>query len=322
MDKSASIYVAGHRGLIGSAVVRRLRADGYSTIITAPHADLELGDTAAVDRFFDAHLPQFVVLAAGKVGGIVENQKVPADFITANLSIQLNVIRAAHRTGVRKLVMFASSCMYPRECPQPMSEDALLTGRPEPTSLSYAVAKLAGMQMCMAFNLQYGDQRFIPLIPNSAFGPNDNFDPAGGHVLSALMRRFHEAKISGAESVTLWGSGNPRREFVHSDDIADAVLTVFKADTSTIALPLNVGPGTDYSIRDLAGVIARVVGYEGGIHWDTSKPDGAPRKLLDSSRFKALGWMPRVNFEDGVRSTYRWYLENVVNKSEADLEAR
>lgn len=322
MERDTPIYVAGHRGLIGSAVVRRLEAAGHGNIVTATHAELELADAAACDRFFDQRRPTHVVLAAGKVGGIVENQKVPADFITANLAIQLNVIRAAHRTGVRRLVMFASSCMYPRECAQPMAETALLTGAPEPTSLSYAIAKLAGMQMCMAYNQQHG-QRFIPLIPNSAFGPNDNFDPAGGHVLSALVRRFHEATASGAKSVTLWGSGTPRREFVHADDIAAAVLRVLASDFPRADLPLNVGTGRDYSIRELAGVIARVVGYEGAIEWDTSKPDGAPRKLLDSSRLRALGWAPEVDFEEGVRSTYAWYLENVVNKkSEAALEAR
>jgi len=310
MNKTDKIFVAGHTGLIGSAVVRRLQKEGYANLLLASHADLELTDALATDRFFDEHSPDYVVLAAGRVGGIVENQTYPADFMNANLAIQLNVLKAAHRAGVRKLILFASSCMYPRECPQPMAETALLSGYPEPTSLAYAISKLAGMQMCLAYNQQYGEQRFIPVIPNSAFGPNDNFDPKSGHVLSSLIRRFHEACQTGAQSVTLWGTGTPRREFIHTDDIADACIALLNGNTAPLALPLNLGTGSDVSIRELAEAIARVIGYSGTIEWDTSKPDGAPRKLLDSSRLRAFGWQPTVDFEQGLKNTYQWYLNN------------
>lgn len=312
MDRSSRIYVAGHTGLIGSAVKRALARGGFSDVITSSHRDLELTDAPAVDHFFNSVKPEYVVLAAGRVGGIVENQSCPADFMNTNLAIQLNVLRAAHRTGVRKLILFASSCMYPRECRQPMPESALLSGYPEPTSLAYAVSKLAGMQMCLAYNQQYGEKRFIPVIPNSAFGPNDNFDPKSGHVLSALITRFHEAKEAEAPSIALWGSGNPRREFIHADDIADACLALLGGDISQLQLPLNLGTGKDFSIRELAEAIANVVGYTGKLEWDTSKPDGAPRKLLDSSRILAFGWRPAVDFTEGLKSTYQWYLDNMV----------
>ncbi len=311
MDASSRIYVAGHSGLIGSAVMRRLARDGFANIISAARRDLELTDAAAVDRFFDQAKPEYVVLAAGRVGGIVENQTYPADFMNTNLAIQLNVLRAAHRVGVRKVILFASSCMYPRECPQPMAETALLTGKPEPTSLAYAVSKLAGTQMCLAYNQQYGEKRFIPVIPNSAFGPNDNFDPQSGHVLSALIRRFHEAKKLGMSSVTLWGSGNPRREFIHADDIADACLVLLEGDVSDLTFPLNMGTGKDLSIRELAEAVAATVGYAGKLEWDAAKPDGAPRKLLDSSRLLSFGWRPSIDFAEGLRMTYEWYLTNV-----------
>jgi GDP-L-fucose synthase len=313
MNKADKIFVAGHTGLIGSAVVRRLQNEGFSNLLMISHADLDLTNAVAVDHFFDEHSPDYVVLAAGKVGGIIENQTYPADFMNANLAIQLNVLKAAHHAGVRKLILFASSCMYPRECPQPMAEKALLSAQPEPTSLAYAISKLAGMQMCLAYNQQYGEQRFIPVIPNSAFGPNDNFDPKSGHVLSSLIRRFHEARQTGAESLTLWGSGTPRREFIHSNDIADACIALLTGNTSTLMLPLNLGTGKDVSIRELAETIACVIGYTGTIEWDTNKPDGAPRKLLDSSRLLAFGWNPAVDFEEGLKDTYQWYLDNILN---------
>ena len=313
MQLTDKIYVAGHTGLIGSAVMRRLATLGYSRVLQASHADLDLSDAAAVDCFFEKNSPDYVVLAAGRVGGIVENQVFPADFMNANLAIQLNVLKAAHLAGVKKLIFFASSCMYPRECPQPMAETALQSGSLEPTSLAYAISKLAGLQMCLAYNQQYGEKRFIPLIPNSAYGPHDNFDAESGHVMSGLIRRFHEAYASDATSVTIWGSGLPRREFIHADDIADAAISLLEGQTEALTLPLNVGTGVEISIKELAVEIARIVGYTGRVVWDHSKPDGAPRKLLDSGRLRAFGWKPSVDFEQGLTNTYRWYLENALD---------
>ena len=312
MNKYDKIYIAGHIGLIGSALVRGLEHQGYSNLLLASHSELELTDACAVDSFFEEHLPVYVLLAAGRVGGIVENNSYPADFMTENLSIQLNVLKAAHRTGVSKLILFASSCMYPRECPQPMEESALLSGQPEPTSLAYAMSKLAGLQMCLAFNQQFGEQRFIPVIPNSTFGPNDNFDPKSGHVLSSLIRRFHEAAQNRVPSITLWGSGTPRREFIHADDVAAACTFLLESDTASLPLPLNIGSGTDFSIAELAVIIADIVGYKGSILWDSSKPDGAPRKLLDSQRLRSFGWEPKVDFQQGIKETYQWYIENIT----------
>ena len=311
MDKTSCVYVAGHTGLIGSAVKRVLERSGFVNVITAPHRELELTDFSSVNGFFDNVKPDFVVLAAGRVGGIIENQNYPADFMNTNLAIQLNVLRAAHRVGVRKLILFASSCMYPRECLQPMSEKVLLSGCPAQTSLAYALSKLAGMQMCLAYNQQYGEKRFIPVIPNSTFGPNDNFDPKSSHVLSAMIRRFHEAKSTKAASVTLCGSGNPRREFIHADDVARACIALLEGEVGEVELPLNLGSGEELSIRELAETIANVVGYEGVIKWDKSKPDGAPRKLLDSSRMMATGWRPEVTLSEGLRLTYQWFIRHV-----------
>ncbi len=314
MYKTSKIYVAAHTGLIGSAVVRAFDRNGFSNVLTVPHCDLDLTDSVSVDSFFDSTKPEFVVMAAGKVGGIAENDTYPADFITTNLAIQLNVLRAANRLGVKKLILFASSCMYPRECPQPMHESALFSGYPELTSLAYAVSKLAGMQMCLAFNKQYNHKRFIPIIPNSAYGPNDNFDPTSSHVLSSLIRRFHEAKEMRLPSVKVWGSGSPRREFIHADDIAEACLHLLQGDTTQLEYPLNLGTGQDFSIRELAEATAKVVGYTGSLEWDTTKPDGAPRKLLDSRRLISSGWRPKVEFKQGLKSTYEWYLSNLRKK--------
>ncbi len=307
LKHDSCIYVAGHTGLIGSAFVRDLHAAGYENLVVRTHAELELTDTAAVDKFFQSTRPDCVILAAGRVGGIMQNQATPADFLDTNLSIQQNVLRAARTTSVSRLILFGSSCMYPRVCPQPMAETALLTGHPEPTSIAYAIAKLAGVQLCHAYNKQYGHRRFIPVIPNSAYGPNDDFTPQTGHVLSALMNRFHEAKTTGRDSVKLWGTGTPRREFIHVSDIARAVIRILTLDDITVDLPINIGSGTDYSIKELAETIARVVGYTGSIAWDTEKPDGAPRKLLDSTRLRSTGWTPRITLESGLRDTYDWY---------------
>ncbi len=303
----SSVYVAGHGGLIGSALVRMLRARGCTKIITRTRSELDLSEAVSVYKFFEDQHPDYVLLAAGTVGGIVANRDRPADFLAGNLAVELNVIGAAHRAGVRRLIFFASSCMYPREAPQPMAESALFSGRPEETSMGYAVAKIAGTQLCLAYNQQHGGKRFVPVIPNSVYGPHDNFDPATGHVLAALISRFHAAKSSGAASVRLWGSGKPRREFLYADDLAEACWMLLQADLSSVDLPLNIGPGTDTSVRELASTIADTVGYGGKVEWDASMPDGAPRKLLDSSRMKRLGWQPQVPLADGVRKTYDWY---------------
>ncbi len=309
-SEQSRIFIAGHRGMIGSAFVRHFTSAGFSQLITRSHDELELTDKQAVAAFFAEQRPEVVILAAGKVGGIIENQSYPADFITRNLEIQTNVIHSAHRFGVQRLLLFGSSCMYPRECPQPMAESALLTGKPELTSMAYAMAKLAGVQMCLAYNQQYGEQRFIPVIPNSVYGPNDNFDPRSGHVLSALINRFHSAQRAGDALTTLWGSGTPRREFVYADDLAAACHLLLAADLAAVELPINIGCGYDLSIRELAQLIASVIGYQGDIGWDTSKPDGTLRKLLDSSRINALGWRPATALEAGIRHTYASFLES------------
>jgi GDP-L-fucose synthase len=313
MNKADSIFVAGHTGLIGSALVRNLQYSGFENLILKRHAELDLTDAKSVDDFFESCRPKYVVLAAGKVGGIIENLSLPADFMNTNLAIQLNVLRAAQRFDVRKLIFFGSSCMYPRKCPQPMSETALLSGCPESSSLAYAISKLAGLQMCLAYNQQYGEQRFIPIIPNSAYGPNDNFDPQSGHVLSSLIYRFHDAVRNNVKLLTLWGTGIPRREFIHADDIARACIKLLSEDTKLLQLPLNIGSGCDFSIRELSEVIAKVVGYTGVIDWDLTKPDGAPQKLLDSCRIRSFGWEPQIGLDEGLKSTYKWYVESLIN---------
>ncbi len=322
LKSDASIYVAGHAGLIGSAVVRRLERDGYRTPITRRRSELDLRDAARVSQFFKEFHPEYVILAAGRVGGIMENQTYPADFMDENMAIQLNVLKAARKAGVRRLILFGSSCMYPKECSQPMPEQALLSGKPEPTSLPYAIAKLAGTYLCLAYNRQDRDTRFVPVIPNSAYGPHDDFNPQSAHVLSALMARFHQAKVNGAESVTLWGSGSPRREFIHADDIADACLHLLRQDDLAVELPLNIGVGHDVSIKELAELIAGAVGYRGRLQWDPTKPDGAPRKLLDSARIRSLGWKPHIGLAEGLSETYRWYVNHVEAAATSMQELR
>ncbi len=311
MQKKSSIYIAGHTGLIGSAIVKKLKDAGFHNLQLALHKDLELTNASAVHQFFEQNRPEYVLLAAGKVGGIVENKTYPADFMNVNLAIQLNVLKAAYNIGVKKLILFASSCMYPRDCPQPMKEEALFSGTPESTSMAYAVSKMAGLQMCLAYNQQYGEKRFIPVIPNSAFGENDNFDPQAGHVLSALIRKFDDAKKTGAKKIVLWGTGTARREFIHGEDIADACLALLCRDIETLTFPINLGTGNDLSIRELSEKIAAVVGYEGKIEFDASKPEGALRKLLDSSRIHQFGWKSQVDFNTGLKKTYEWYLNNI-----------
>ncbi len=305
MRLDAPIFVAGHRGLVGAAILRRLQAEGASRLVTRTHAQLDLTRQAEVEKFFAAERPAYVVLAAARVGGIQANNTRPAEFLTENLLIQTNVIDAAWRNGVEKLLFLGSSCIYPKLAPQPIQEEALLTGPLEPTNEAYAIAKIAGLKMVEAYRKQYGFPG-ISLMPTNLYGPGDNFDLEASHVLPALLRRFHEARRDGRESVLLWGTGSPRREFLHVDDLADASLLLLR-DYDEAGI-INVGCGEDVSILELAKLIAQVVGYDGAIELDRSKPDGTPRKLLDISRLRALGWKPRISLEDGIRGVYQWYL--------------
>lgn len=307
MTPYASIFVAGHRGLVGSAIVRRLRAAGFSSIIARERRELDLRNQAAVNAFFEQARPQYVFLAAAKVGGILANDSYPAEFLRDNLAIQSNVIDAAYRNGTEKLLFLGSSCIYPKHAPQPMGESCLLTGPLEPTNEWYAIAKIAGLKMCQAYRRQYGFNA-ISVMPTNLYGPGDNFDLNSSHVLPALIRKFHEAKEQGKPEVEIWGTGTPRREFLHVNDLADACLFLMKRydDEGWI----NVGWGEDVTILKLAEIIARIVGFEGTLRFDTSKPDGTPRKLLDTSRLTSLGWRPAMRLEDGIRSTYSWFLES------------
>jgi len=307
MDKSAPIYVAGHRGLVGSAITRALSRRGYSNIATATSAELDLRDQAAVKDFFSSHQPQYVFVAAAKVGGILANDTYPAEFLYDNLLIEANVIHNAYRFGVGKLLFLGSTCIYPKRAAQPLKEDCLLTGPLEPTNEWYAVAKIAGIKLCQAYRRQYGSN-FISAMPTNLYGPEDNFDLETSHVLPALIRKFHEAKERGASQVVIWGTGTPRREFCHVDDCAEACLHLMDIyDGSDI---VNIGVGEDITVADLATMIRRIVGYEGDIVYDQNKPDGTPRKLVDPSRIFALGWKPRIGLEEGIRSTYAWYVAN------------
>jgi GDP-L-fucose synthase len=302
------IFVAGHKGLVGSALVRRLQADGIEPL-TAGRDELDLRDGRAVAAWFAARRPEVVFLAAAKVGGIHANNSYPAEFLLDNLCIQNAVIDAAYRSGVRKFVFLGSSCIYPKFAPQPMKEEHLLTGALEPTNEWYAIAKIAGIKLCQAYRRQYGFDA-ISLMPTNLYGPGDNFHPQNSHVLPALIRRFHEAKVARAPSVTIWGTGTPRREFLHVDDLADACVFLLRNyDEEQI---INVGVGSDQTILELAQTIARVVGYEGEIQTDPSKPDGTPRKLLDVSRLHALGWQAKIGLEEGIASTYRWFVERAA----------
>jgi GDP-L-fucose synthase len=307
MDRDARSYVAGHRGLVGSAIVRRLEAEGLDRLVTRTRAELDLTDRDAVEAFFADARPQYVFLAAAKVGGILANASYPADFIRENLAIQLNVIDAAHRHGVEKLLFLGSSCIYPKHAPQPMKEEHLLTGKLEPTNEAYAIAKIAGVEMCQAYARQHGD-RFISVMPTNLYGPGDNFDLKTSHVLPALIRKFHEAKVRGEESVVIWGTGEPRREFLDVDVLADACVFLMREYEDPDII--NVGVGRDISVRELAELIREVVGYEGRIDHDTSRPDGTPRKLMDVSRLTGLGWTASIPLEEGVRRTYEWFLEH------------
>ncbi len=307
MRPGSRVYVAGHRGLVGSAISRRLRADGHDPIERAS-SELDLTDPVAVESFFAAERPEYVFLAAAKVGGILANATYPADFLRDNLAIQLNVIGAAHRHGVRKLLFLGSSCIYPKFAPQPIKEEYLLTGELEPTNEAYAIAKISGIKLCQAYNAQHGTD-FISAMPTNLYGPGDNFDLKTSHVLPALLRKFHEAKENGEPSVTVWGTGTPRREFLHVDDLADACAHLM--DTHSGDAPVNVGTGEDVSISELAETISGVVGYGGDLSYDTSKPDGTPRKLLDVGRLDSLGWRASIPLREGIERTYAWYLESL-----------
>ncbi len=322
MRPASRIYVAGHRGLVGSAIVRRLRADGHTGLVVRTHAELDLTDAAATDTFFAAERPEFVFLAAARVGGIVANDTYPADFIRDNLAIQMSVIHAAWRHGVSRLLFLGSSCIYPKHAPQPMAETALLTGPLEPTNRPYAIAKIAGIEMCWSYNRQHGT-RFVAAMPTNLYGPGDNYHPTNSHVIPALLRKFHEAKVSGAREVVVWGSGTPRREFLFSDDMADACVFLMnlpdarwqpllgsdESRSGRFDPPLvNIGVGDDVTIAELAATVAAVIGYDGAIVYDRTKPDGTPRKLMDVSRLQSLGWRATTPLAVGLQVAYREFV--------------
>ena len=318
MNRAARIFVAGSGGLVGSAIVRRLRAGGYSNLLTPEIDSLDLTDQAAVAAFFAREKPEQVVLAAAKVGGIHANNTFPAEFIHINLAIQSNVIHQAYLHGVKRLLFLGSSCIYPKHAPQPMQEEHLLTGILEPTNEPYAIAKIAGLKMCEAYNRQYGT-RFVAAMPTNLYGPGDNFHPENSHVLPALIRRFHEAKLAGAAEVVVWGTGTPMREFLYVDDMADGCAYLLEMDEDTLARELcsyprpnfvNLGTGVDVTIRELAETVRAVVGFTGALVFDPSKPDGTPRKLQDVSRMRGLGWQAKVTLREGLERTYQWFLEH------------
>ncbi|HEX6041627.1 GDP-L-fucose synthase [Longimicrobium sp.] len=319
MNRESKIYVAGHRGLVGSALVRRLEALGYNNLVYRTREQLDLEDPRAVREFFEDERPEYVFLAAARVGGIWANDTYPADFIRSNLVIQLNVVDAAWRTGVEKLVFLGSSCIYPKHAPQPIREEYLLSGALEPTNDAYAVAKIAGIKLCQSYNRQYGT-RFVSVMPTNLYGPGDNFDLKTSHVLPALVRKFHEARLQGAPEVVVWGSGQPRREFLHVDDMADACVFVMR-EYEDVSQIINIGCGEDVSIAEAAALVRETVGYEGRIVYDRSKPDGTPRKLLDISRLRDLGWSPSIPLDRGLADTYAWFLEHGGAREHAAREA-
>ncbi len=307
MEKNAKIYVAGHRGMVGSAIVRELQRRGYTNIITRTHAQLDLTRQDKVEEFFATKRPEYVFLAAAKVGGIEANDKAPADFMYVNMMLEMNVINAAWRNGCRKLEFLGSSCIYPRMAPQPMQESCLLTSALEKTNEAYALAKISGLKYCEYLNLQYGAD-FISVMPTNLYGPNDNYHPTHSHVLPALIRRFHEAKQNGAKSVTCWGDGSPLREFLYVDDLAD--LCVFLMENYSGNETVNAGTGKEVTIKQLTELVAKVIGFEGEIEWDTTKPNGTPRKLLDVSKASRLGWNYKTELEEGIRLAYEDFLNN------------
>ncbi|HSY52604.1 MAG TPA: GDP-L-fucose synthase [Thermoanaerobaculia bacterium] len=312
MNTNGPIYVAGHGGLVGSAIMRRLQGQGRADILTRGRDELDLRDQRAVHEFIRREAPRCIFVAAARVGGILDNSRRQADFLYENLAIAANVIHAAAEHGVEKLLFLGSSCVFPREAPQPITEEALLTGPLEPTNEGYAIAKIAGLKLCEHYAKQYG-KRFISAMPTNVYGPGDNFHPVDSHVIAGMMRRFHEAVVAGLDEVTVWGSGRPRREFLHVDDLAEALVLLMDVYEETRFI--NVGTGEDRTIAELAVMIAEVAGFEGRIVFDTSKPDGTPRKLLDVSRIHALGWHARIPLHDGLRSTYEWAVANRIFES-------
>lgn len=312
MNKNSKIYIAGHRGLVGSAILRKLQDDGYTNIITCTHSQLDLTDQSAVANFFLKEKPQYVFLAAAKVGGIMANNTYPAEFIYQNLMIQSNVIHQSYIHGVKKLLFLGSSCIYPKLCLQPMKEEYLMTGPLESTNSAYAVAKISGIEMCWSYNRQYGTN-FIPVMPTNLYGPNDNFDLETSHVLPALIRKFHEAKEFGIDSVTIWGTGTPRREFLHVDDMAEACLFLMNLSEEEKFNDLslfNIGTGTDISIKELAELVRNISEYRGNIIYDVSKPNGSPQKLLNVLKMQKLGWQAKISLQEGIKETYKWYKNN------------
>jgi GDP-L-fucose synthase len=316
MKLDSKIYIAGHSGLVGSAIFDKLKTEGHTNLITANHSDLDLTNQGDVDSFFKSERPDYVFLAAAKVGGIWANKTYPAEFIYSNLAIQTNVIQSAWKSGVNRILFLGSSCIYPRECPQPMKEEYLLTGPLEATNEPYALAKIAGIKMCQSYNRQYGT-KYLSVMPTNLYGPNDNFDLETSHVLPALIRKFHEAKITGQDTVIVWGTGTPRREFLYVDDLADACITIMKLEagiydsllTDQPSPLINIGFGEDISISELADQIRKIVGFKGEVQYDHTKPDGTPQKLLDVSRMNRLGWKPKISLNDGIRRTYEWCLK-------------
>ncbi|TFG43679.1 MAG: GDP-L-fucose synthase [Bacteroidia bacterium] len=308
MNYDLKIYIAGHRGMAGSAIKRNLEAKGYTNIITRTRSELDITNQEAVNHFFETQRPEYIFLAAAKVGGILANSTYPAEFIYENLMIEANVIHAAYTTGVEKLLFLGSSCIYPALAPQPLKEEYLLTGELEVTNEAYAIAKIAGIRMCKHYNQQYGTN-FISVMPTNLYGPNDNYDPETSHVMAALIRKFLEAKVNNAPEVVVWGTGAPRREFLYVDDMADACVYLMENyDASDIGEFVNIGVGEDLTIRELAELIGEIVGYKGNIVYDTTKPDGTPQKLLDVSRLRELGWNARISLRDGIRQAYEWYV--------------
>jgi len=311
MNESDKIFVAGHLGMLGSAMMRRLQAEGFSNIVTRDRSDLDLADESAVAKFLAAERPTIVIVAAARVGGIKANNDFPVEFLLENLGIQNNVIRSAYESGVRKLLFVGSACIYPKFAPQPIPETSLLDGPLEPTNEAYAIAKIAGIKLCQAYSREYG-ANFISAMPTNLYGPNDNFDLETSHVLPALMRKAHEAKVRKDQKLIVWGTGEPRREFLHVDDLASAcVLILEKYDSPEI---INLGCGEDISIRELAELICDVVGFEGELAWDTTKPDGTPRRLLDVTKLRALGWKPAIPLRDGIARTYEWFRANYAQQ--------